>query len=84
MNKYDDVWKAALSMIREQVTEVMYNTWFQDHLDVEEINTELRIIYMGFKTSLDPDLFAGVINDRYLPLLQEIFKEICCIKNAFK
>jgi len=76
MNKYDDVWKAALSMIREQVTEVMYNTWFQDHLDVEEINTELRIIYMGFKTSLDPDLFAGVINDRYLPLLQEIFKEI--------
>ena len=76
MNKYDDVWKAALSMIREQVTEVMYNTWFQDHLDVEEISTELRIIYMGFKTSLDPDLFAGVINDRYLPLLQEIFKEI--------
>ena len=76
MNKYDDVWKAALSMIKEQVTEVMYNTWFQDHLDVEEINTELRIIYMGFKTSLDPDLFAGVINDRYLPLLQEIFKEI--------
>ncbi|MBQ1691115.1 MAG: chromosomal replication initiator protein DnaA [Firmicutes bacterium] len=76
MNKYDDVWKAALSMIREQVTEVMYNTWFQDHLDVEEINTELRIIYMGFETSLDPDLFAGVINDRYLPLLQEIFKEI--------
>ncbi|MBQ1714849.1 MAG: chromosomal replication initiator protein DnaA [Firmicutes bacterium] len=76
MNKYDDVWKAALSMIREQVTEVMYNTWFQDHLDVEEINTELRIIYMGFKTSLDPDLFASVINDRYLPLLQEIFKEI--------
>ncbi|MBQ1421950.1 MAG: chromosomal replication initiator protein DnaA, partial [Firmicutes bacterium] len=54
----------------------MYNTWFQDHLDVEEINTELRIIYMGFKTSLDPDLFASVINDRYLPLLQEIFKEI--------
>ena len=44
MNKYDDVWKAALSMIKEQVTEVMYNTWFQDHLDVEEINTELRII----------------------------------------
>lgn len=76
MNKYDDVWKAALSMIKEQVTEVMYNTWFQDHLDVEEINTELRIIYMGFKTSLDPDLFSGVINDRYLPLLQEIFKEI--------
>lgn len=76
MNKYDDVWKAALSMIKEQVTEVMYNTWFQDHLDVEEINTELRIIYMGFKTSLDPDLFASVINDRYLPLLQEIFKEI--------
>ncbi|MBQ2305821.1 MAG: ATP-binding protein, partial [Firmicutes bacterium] len=31
---------------------------------------------MGFKTSLDPDLFSGVINDRYLPLLQEIFKEI--------
>ena len=76
MNKYDDVWKAALSMIKEQVTEVMYSTWFQDHLDVEEINTELRIIYMGFKTSLDPDLFASVINDRYLPLLQEIFKEI--------
>ena len=76
MNKYDDVWKAALSMIREQVTEIMYDTWFQDHLDVEEINTELRIIYMGFKTSLDPDLFAGVINDRYLPLLQDIFKEI--------
>ena len=76
MNNYNHVWKAARSMIREQVTEVMYNTWFQDHLDVEEINTELRIIYMGFKTSLDPDLFAGVINDRYLPLLQEIFKEI--------
>ncbi len=76
MKNYDDVWEAALSMIREQVTEVMYKTWFLDHLNVEEINTELRIIYMGFKTSLDPDLFSGVINDRYLPLLQEVFKEI--------
>ena len=76
MKNYDDVWEAALSMIKEQVTEVMYKTWFLGHLNVEEINTELRIIYMGFKTSLDPDLFAGVINDRYLPLLQEVFKEI--------
>ncbi|MBQ4468441.1 MAG: chromosomal replication initiator protein DnaA [Firmicutes bacterium] len=76
MNNYNEVWEAALSLIKDQVTPVCYETWFLNPLKIKKIDNTLNIIYMDVNTTLDLDFFVDIINSRYLTLLQECFKEI--------
>ena len=76
MNNYNEVWKAVLSLIKEQVTPVCYETWFLNPLKVKKIDSKLKIVYMDVNTSLDLDFFVDVINSRYITLLQDAFKEL--------
>ena len=76
MNNYNEVWKAALSLIKDQVTPVCYETWFLNPLKIKKIDNKLNIIYMDVNTTLDLDFFVDIINSRYLTILQEAFKEI--------
>ena len=36
MNNYSEVWKAVLSLIKDQVTPVCYETWFLNPLKVKK------------------------------------------------
>ena len=76
MNNYSEVWKAVLSLIKDQVTPVCYETWFLNPLKVKKIDNRLNMIYMDVNTTMDPDFFADIINSRYLNLLQDAFKEV--------
>ena len=76
MNNYNEVWKAVLSLIKDQVTPVCYETWFLNPLKVKKIDNKLNIVYMDVNTSLDLDFFVDIINSRYLTLLQDAFKEV--------
>ena len=76
MNNYSEVWNAALSLIKDQVTPVCYETWFLNPLKIKKIDNTLNIIYMDVNTTLDLDFFVDIINSRYLTLLQDSFKEI--------
>ena len=76
MNNYSEVWKAVLSLIKDQVTPVCYETWFLNPLKVKNRDNRLNIIYMDVNTTMDPDFFADIINSRYLNLLQDAFKEV--------
>lgn len=76
MNNYSEVWKAVLSLIKDQVTPVCYETWFLNPLKVKKIDNRLNMIYMDVNTTMDPDFFADIINSRYLNLLQNAFKEV--------
>ena len=76
MNNYSEVWKAALSLIKDQVTPVCYETWFLNPLKIKKIDNKLNIVYMDINTTLDLDFFVDVINSRYLTLLQDAFREI--------
>lgn len=76
MNNYGEVWKAVLSLIKDQVTPVCYETWFLNPLKVKKIDNRLNMIYMDVTTTMDPDFFADIINSRYLTLLQDAFKEV--------
>ena len=71
MNNYNEVWKAVLSLIKDQVTPVCYETWFLNPLKVKKIDNKLNIVYMDVNTSLDLDFFVDIINSRYLTLLQD-------------
>ncbi|MBQ4466988.1 MAG: chromosomal replication initiator protein DnaA [Firmicutes bacterium] len=76
MENYTEVWEAALSLIKEQVTPICYETWFLNHLKIKKIDDVLKIIYLDVNTTLGLDFFIGIINNRYLTLLQDTFKEI--------
>ena len=76
MNNYSEVWKAVLSLIKDQVTPVCFETWFLNPLKVKKIDNRLNMIYMDVNTTMDPDFFADIINSRYLNLLQDAFKEV--------
>ena len=76
MNNYSEVWKAVLSLIKDQVTPVCYETWFLNPLKVKKIDNRLNMIYMDVNTTMDSDFFADIINSRYLNLLQDAFKEV--------
>ena len=76
MSNYNEVWTAVLSIIKDKVTPVCYDTWFCNPLNVKKIDNKLRIIYMDVNTSMDLDFFVDIINERYLTILQESFKEI--------
>ena len=56
MNNYSEVWKAVLSLIKDQVTPVCYETWFLNPLKVKKIDNRLNMIYMDVNTTMDPDL----------------------------
>ena len=76
MNDYNEVWKAVLSLIKDQVTPVCYETWFLNPLKVKKIDNRLNMVYMDVNTTMDPEFFADIINSRYLTLLQDAFKEV--------
>ena len=76
MENYTEVWEAALSLIKEQVIPICYETWFLNHLKIKKIDDVLKIIYLDVNTTLGLDFFIGIINNRYLTLLQDTFKEI--------
>ena len=65
MNNYSEVWKAVLSLIKDQVTPVCYETWFLNPLKIKKIDNKLNIIYMDVNTTMDLDFFADIINSRY-------------------
>jgi len=76
MDNYNEVWKAVLSLIKDQVTPVCYETWFLNPLKVKKIDNRLNMVYMDVNTTMDPEFFADIINSRYLTLLQDAFKEV--------
>ena len=76
MNNYSEVWKAVLSLIKDQVTPVCYETWFLNPLKIKKIDNKLNIIYMDVNTTMDLDFFADIINSRYINLLQDAFREV--------
>ena len=76
MNNYNEVWKSVLSLVKDQVTPVCYETWFLNPLKIKKIDTNLKIVYMDITTSMDLDFFVDVINSRYITLLQDSLKEI--------
>ena len=76
MTNYNEVWDAVLSLIKEQVTPVCYETWFLNPLKIKKIDNLIKVVYMDVNTTLDLDFFVDIINSRYLTLLQDSFKEV--------
>jgi chromosomal replication initiation ATPase DnaA len=75
MDNYNEVWKAVLSLIKDQVTPVCYETWFLNPLKVKKIDNRLNMVYMDVNTTMDPEFFADIINSRYLTLLRTLSRK---------
>ncbi len=60
------VWEQMLEVIRDQVTDVGFLTWFQP-VERVEVDRQLHIIHLGSEY----DMVNSVLNNRYLQLIEQ-------------
>ena len=78
MESYEKIWEKVLNIIKENTTEVSYNTWFKDPLSINKIDTDLNIVYLQVNSlkKIQFDFIIDIIKKRYMSYLQMAFKTV--------
>ena len=77
-SNYDSIWEKVLEIIRDNTTEVSYNTWFKEPLGINRIDEDLNIVYLQVNSAkkVDFDFIINIIKNRYMQYLQMAFKTV--------
>lgn len=65
------IWESAIDIIKENTTDVSYNTWFTP-LSLRRIDNELNIVYI----ESSDDVVIKFLKDRYLHLIEDTFEKV--------
>ena len=78
MESYEKIWEQVLNIIKENTTEVSYNTWFKEPLSIKKIDEDLNIVYLQVNSSkkIDFDFIINILKNRYMSYLQMAFKTV--------
>lgn len=76
MDNYDKIWASVLEIIKNNTTEISFNTWFKEPLSINKIDTELNIVYLQVSSSRGNDFIISVLKNRYISYLQMAFKAV--------
>lgn len=76
MDNYDIIWASVLEIIKNNTTEISFNTWFKEPLSINKIDKELNIVYLQVNSSRGNDFIISVLKNRYISYLQMAFKAV--------
>ncbi len=76
MENYEKIWAAALDIIKENTTEISFNTWFKEPLSINKIDYEIKIVYLQVNSARGNDFIISVLKNRYISYLQMAFKNV--------
>lgn len=76
MENYEKIWSEVLGIIKENTTEISFNTWFKEPLSINKIDNELNIVYLQVKSARGNDFIISVLKNRYISYLQMAFKNV--------
>lgn len=76
MENYEKIWNAALDIIKENTTEISFNTWFKEPLSINKIDFEIKIVYLQVNSARGNDFIISVLKNRYISYLQMAFKNV--------
>ena len=77
MYNLQETWNKVLDLIKQETTKISYDAWFSP-LIPKKIDEELHIFYI----QSEEDFIIKVLNDRYVPLLESVVKNV--LKNPYK
>lgn len=75
MDNQTKIWNKVLDLIRENTTQVSFETWFQP-LSIRKIDEELKIVYMQVSIDKGLDMFMHIIKNRYMSIIETSFKSV--------
>ncbi len=76
MENYEKIWSSVLDIIKENTTEISFNTWFKEPLSINKIDNELNIVYLQVNSARGNDFIISVLKNRYISYLQMAFKNV--------
>ena len=71
MKNVQEIWTEVLKIIKENTTEISYNTWFKP-IKMKSIEENLHIAYLAN----EEEFAIGILKSRYLPLIESSFKTV--------
>ena len=71
MKNVQEIWTEVLKIIKENTTEISYNTWFKP-IKIKSIEENLHIAYLAN----EEEFAIGILKSRYLPLIESSFKTV--------
>ena len=75
MNNYEKIWDNVLEIIKENVTEASFDTWFRP-LRIRKIDNNLNIVYIELNSGKGSEFVISTLKNRYITYLQSAFKSV--------
>ncbi|MGN0712859.1 MAG: hypothetical protein ACI4LJ_03670, partial [Anaerovoracaceae bacterium] len=77
MNRNEKTTKALKEELQKLTTAVSFNTWLQP-LEVFQIDSDLKIAYLGVKRSggIDVDFILNIIRTRYIQVIEDCLETV--------
>lgn len=76
MENYEKIWSSVLDIIQENTTPISFETWFKQPLGINQIDNELKIVYLQVSSPRGNDFIISVLKTRYISYLQLAFKKV--------